>query len=221
MSKSTEIKICGIVDDICMNAAFECEVEYIGLVFYSNSPRNVSIRSAERLLLKRNQHSKIVALTVDPDDELIFKLKEKIQPDYIQLHGKETPSRCEEILKNFNLPIIKSFGINKRHDLSKLNRDYNEFCDIYLLDAPSKKLPGGNGEKFNWEILKDYKTNKNWMLAGGINIRNVESAIKITNAPAIDISSGVEIKKGIKTPTLIRDFVFKCRKVQWKYYDRN
>ena len=80
-----------------------------------------------------------------------------------------------------------------------------------LLDAPSEALPGGNGKKFDWDILKDFKSKKKWMLAGGLNIENIEKAIDITKAPAIDISSGLEIRKGIKDTKLIEDFVIKCK----------
>ena len=74
-------------------------------------------------------------------------------------------------------------------------------------------LPGGNGSKFNWNILKDYDCKKTWMLAGGLQSNNIQEAIKITNPPAIDISSGVEVEKGIKSPKLIKDFVNICRNI--------
>ena len=74
-------------------------------------------------------------------------------------------------------------------------------------------LPGGNGSKFNWNILKNYNYQKKWMLAGGLQSNNVQEAIKITNAKAVDISSGVEVQKGINSPKLIKDFVDICRKV--------
>ena len=89
--------------------------------------------------------------------------------------------------------------------------DFEDICDILLFDAPSETLPGGNGKKFDWDILKDYKSKRKWMLAGGLNIDNVEEALDITKAPAIDISSGLEIKKGVKDPKMIEDFVYKCK----------
>ena len=110
-SKLFEIKICGINDEYCMAAALECKVEYIGLVFFRNSPRNVSIDFSKRLLANRNTHTKIVVLTVNPDDDLISKIIVNIQPDYIQLHGSETPERCLEIKNEFNIPIIKGSAL--------------------------------------------------------------------------------------------------------------
>ena len=213
MSKSLEIKICGINDEYSMATALECEVEYIGLVFFKNSPRNISIEVSKRLLENRNTYSKIVALTVNPDDDLISKIKINIQPDFIQLHGNETPERCLDIKNKFNIPIIKGIGIQTRKELIDSTKKFENYSDILLLDAPSMSLPGGNGSKFNWGILKDYNYQKKWMLAGGLQSNNIQEAIKITNAKAVDISSGVEVQKGIKSPKLIKDFVNICRNV--------
>ena len=213
MSNVFEIKICGINDETCMSTAIECKVDYIGLVFYKDSPRNITIDYSKKLLYKRNKHSKIVALTVNPDDNLIKDLNKNIKPDYIQLHGNETPKRCQEIQVSFNIPVIKGVGITNKLDLIKAKDEYESFCDFMLLDAPSTNLPGGNGEQFDWDILKNYKSSKKWMLAGGLNIDNINEAIKISNPPAIDISSGVEIIKGIKNPKMIKDFIIKCRNI--------
>ena len=213
MSKLLEIKICGIKDEYCMAAALECEVDYIGLVFFKNSPRYVSIEFSKILLKNRNTRSKIVALTVDPNDDLISEIILNIKPDFIQLHGNETPERCVEIKNHFKTPLIKGIGIKTKNDLVNSTQKFEEACDILLLDAPSMTLPGGNGTKFNWDILKDYNYKKKWMLAGGLESNNIQQAIKITNPPAVDISSGIEVRKGIKSPELIKDFVRNCRNI--------
>ena len=211
MNNLFEIKICGINDEISMNTALKCKADYIGLVFFENSPRNVSINLSKELLKLRNKLSKIVALTVNPSNEFLFEIKKSVKPDFIQLHGNETPRRCFDIKKEMNLPIIKGMNVTNKLNLMKLTTDYEDICDMLLLDAPSETLPGGNGKKFDWNILKDYKSKKKWMLAGGLNIDNIKKAINITNAPAIDISSGLEIKKGVKNRKLIEDFILKCR----------
>ena len=211
MKNSFEIKICGINDQVSMKAAIDIGVNYIGLVFYNKSPRNLSITRARLLTKNRTKKSKIVALTVNPNDTILQKIKKYINPDYIQLHGKETPNRCRNIRDKFNIPLIKGIGIKKNIDLKKYIKPYAEICDILILDAPSEELPGGNGKKFDWEILKNYKSKKKWMLAGGLNINNISEAIDITKPPAIDISSGLETKKGVKDPQLIKNFVLKCR----------
>ena len=213
MSNNFEIKICGINDKLCMDAAIESKADYIGLVFYDKSPRNLSLGDAKKLLKNRNQHSKIVALTVNSDDDFIRDIEQNIKPDYFQLHGNETPLRCKEIKVKFETPIIKGIGIKNKLDLIKANQDYENLCDILLLDSPSSILPGGNGEIFNWNIIKNCEPSKKWMLAGGLNINNIEKAVKISNPPAIDISSGVEISKGIKDPEMIKNFITKCRNI--------
>lgn len=213
MSNNFEIKICGINDKLCMDAAIESKADYIGLVFYDKSPRNLSLGDAKELLKNRNQHSKIVALTVNSDDNFIKDIEQNIKPDYFQLHGNETPLRCKEIKVKFETPIIKGIGIKNKLDLIKANQDYENLCDILLLDSPSSILPGGNGEMFNWNIIKNCEPSKKWMLAGGLNINNIEKAVKISNPPAIDISSGVEISKGIKDPEMIKNFITKCRNI--------
>ena len=212
MNNLFEIKICGINDEISMNTALKCKADYIGLVFFENSPRNVSINLSRELLKLRNKLSKIVALTVNPSNEFLFEIKKTVKPDFIQLHGNETPRRCFDIKKELNLPIIKGMNVGDKLNLMKLTTDYEDICDMLLLDAPSEALPGGNGKNFDWNILKDFKFKKKWMLAGGLNIDNIKKAINITNAPAIDISSGLEIKKGVKSQKLIEDFILKCRK---------
>ena len=211
MKNLFEIKICGINDEISMNTALKCNADYIGLVFFENSPRNISIKLSRELLKLRNKQSKIVALTVNPSDEFLSEIKKSVKPDFIQLHGNENPRRCLEIKKKLNIPIIKGMNVIDKLNLMKLTTDYEDICDMLLLDAPSETLPGGNGKKFDWNILKDYKSKKKWMLAGGLNIDNIKKAINITNAPAIDISSGLEIKKGVKNHKLIEDFILKCR----------
>ena len=211
MSNLFEIKVCGINDEISMNTAIKCKVDYIGLVFYSNSPRNVSINLSRELLKLRNKVTKIVALTVDPNDDLLNEIKKFVNPDYIQLHGNENSRRCLNIKNKLNIPLIKGINVKNKVDLFRSINEYEDICDIMLLDAPSEALPGGNGKRFDWEILKDFKSKKKWMLAGGLNIENIENAIDITKAPAIDISSGLEVRKGIKDSKLIEDFVIKCK----------
>ena len=211
MTNSFEIKICGINDKNSMLEAVSSEVDYIGFVFYNKSPRNLTLSLAKSLVTFRNKKSKIVALTVNAKDEFISQINENISPDYFQLHGDETPERCKEIKSKFQTPVIKGLGIKDQDDLKKHTKNFENICDILILDAPSSNLPGGNGKKFDWNILKGYSSKSKWMLAGGLNVFNVNDAIKLTNAPAIDVSSGVEISKGVKDPKLIRNFIIKCR----------
>ena len=211
MKNLFEIKVCGINDQISMNSAINNSVNYIGLVFYKKSPRNLSIASARSLIQNRTTTSKIVALTVNPSDNFLLEIKKSINPDFIQLHGEEEPNRCKNIREKFNIPLIKGIGIENDKNIKYLIKPYQEIYNIFILDAPSKELPGGNGKKFDWKILKNFKSKKKWMLAGGLNIDNITKAIHVTKPPAIDISSGLEKDKGIRDPQLIKDFILKCR----------
>ena len=213
MKNLFEIKVCGINDQISMNTALKCKVDYIGLVFYPNSPRNISINLSRELIKLRNKTTKIVALTVDPNDDFLNEIKKNVNPDYLQLHGNENARRCVDIKNKISLPLIKGINVSNKVDLLSKNKEFEDICDILLLDAPSEDLPGGNGKKFDWDILKNFKSKKKWMLAGGLNIENIEKAIDITKAPAIDISSGLEIMKGVKDPKLIENFIIKCKEL--------
>ena len=211
MNNKFEIKICGINDEISMNAAINCKANYIGLVFYQNSPRNVSFNLCNKLLKLRNKFSNIVALTVNPDDDFLIEIKKIVKPDYIQLHGNENSIRCADIKKKINIPLIKAINVSNKVDLLRKTKEFDDICDMLLLDAPSEALPGGNGKKFDWDILRGFKSKKKWMLAGGLNINNIKNAVDVTKAPAIDISSGLEIRKGFKDPKLIEEFMIKCK----------
>ena len=170
MNSLFEIKVCGINDEVSMNAALKCKVDYVGLVFYPNSSRNISINLSRELLKSRNNITKIVALTVDPNDDFLNQIKKNINPDYIQLHGNENSRRCLDIKHKINIPLIKGINVRNKIDLVRKNKEFEDICDILLFDAPSEALPGGNGKKFDWDILKDFKSKKKWMLAGGLNL---------------------------------------------------
>ena len=133
---------------------------------------NISIEKAKSIIKHLNSSTKTVALTVNATDQFLRNIVTNLSPDYIQLHGKESPYRCFEIKK------------------------YKFVTDKIIIDSPKDHLPGGNGKTFNWKILKKGKKKINWLLAGGINLSNVSKAIKITKTKGLDISSGVEISKG-------------------------
>ncbi len=213
MKKRLEIKICGIKDDISMVKACNLNIDYVGLVFFKNSPRNVSISQAKLLTKYKNSFTKIVALTVNPNDNLLDKICQNIKPDFFQLHGDETPARCFEIKKKFNVKIIKALKVGNINTLINNIKDYKNLVSTFLFDSPLGALPGGNGTKLNWKYLNNYKIRANWLLAGGLNSLNVEKAVKISNAKGVDISSGIEISRGQKCPYLIEKFVRRCRNI--------
>ena len=208
-----KIKICGISDNYSMSTVSSLNVDYVGLVFYKKSPRNITIDEAKSLIKCSNNKTKIVALTVNANDQFLRNIVTNLSPDYLQLHGEESPYRCFEIKKRFKTKIIKAINAKSSRILNFELNKYKFVTDEIIVDSPKDYLPGGNGKTFNWKFLKKSKKNNNSLLAGGINLSNVSRAIKITKTKGLDISSGVEISRGIKSPRLIKSFVKKCRNI--------
>ena len=208
-----KIKICGVLDHHIMSTISDLNVDYVGLVFFEKSPRNISIEKAKSIVKYLNNSTKTVALTVNATDQFLRNLVTNLSPDYIQLHGKESPYRCFEIKKKFKTKIIKAISAKSSKNLNFEINKYKFVTDKIIIDSPKDHLPGGNGKTFNWKILKKEKKKIDWLLAGGINLSNVSKAIKITKTKGLDISSGVEISKGIKSSQLIKSFVKKCRNI--------
>src|SRR5690606_9834299 len=147
------------------------------------------------------------ALTVDADDAMLDAAVAALNPDILQLHGSETPSRLREIKARHGLTIMKAIGIAEPEDALKAEI-YRDSADLLLFDAKPPKsmagaLPGGNGLVFDWSLIAGHRPETPWMLSGGLNAANVAEAIRITGAEAVDVSSGVEDAPGRKNPELI------------------
>ena len=208
-----KIKICGISDHLSMSTLSNLNVDYVGLVFFEQSPRNISIEKSKLITRNLNNSTKIVALTVNATDQFLNDIVANLSPDYLQLHGEETPYRCFEIKKKFKTKIIKAISAKSSKNLNFEINKFKFVADKIIIDSPKDHLPGGNGKTFNWKLLKKKKKKIDWLLAGGINLSNVSKAIKITKTKGLDVSSGVEISKGIKSSKLIKSFVTKCRNI--------
>ena len=204
-----QVKICGLKDPMMMEAALAAGADFVGLVFFPKSPRHVEITSAIALASQARGRSKITALLVDPGDKLLDVISARLKPDYIQLHGQETPERCAEIAKNCKLPLIKAIGVSGVRDAERAD-DY-PMADLILFDAKpdpgQDELPGGRGISFDWQVLKGQKERRAFMLSGGLTPETVAEAIKLTGASAVDVSSGVERARGVKDKALIEDFI--------------
>jgi phosphoribosylanthranilate isomerase len=202
----TQVKICGLSTVETMQAALDAGADFVGLMFYPKSPRNVSLELAAKLATIAKGRATIVAVVVDADDALLKSIMSYAKPDYIQAHGSETPQRIEEIKNKCGVRVIKVIKVKDAADI-ELTKDFRDVADLIMFDpkAPKDTLPGGNGLSFDWNLLngKDYQ----FMLAGGLNPDNVTQAIKITQAPIVDVSSGVESSPGVKDAQLIAKFI--------------
>ncbi len=184
---------------------------FFGMIFYTKSPRNISIENANKLL-KISEKLNINGVGVFVNKE-IDKLKEIIEHTnlkYVQLHGSEDELYIKNI-KKLGVRIIKSISISIKDDLNKI-KDYKS-ADYFLFDYKPKKndLPGGNSKSFDWKILKSLKTDKPWFLSGGVNINNIQQILTDINPYGIDLSSGVEKELGIKDNHIINNFIRKVK----------
>ncbi|MDQ1898991.1 phosphoribosylanthranilate isomerase [Paracoccus sp. WLY502] len=204
-----QVKICGLRRPEHIEAAADAGARYVGLVFFPKSPRAVSVEEAARLVSHVPVGVASVGLFVDPDDELLDDVLGKVPLDVIQLHGSESPDRVARIKALTGLPVMKAVGLSDPSDLPALT-DYGLVADMLLVDAKPPRdadLPGGNGLSFDWRLLVGRKWLRPWMLAGGLTAQNVAEAIRLTGAPAVDVSSGVETEPGVKDEALIRAFI--------------
>ncbi len=210
----TEIKVCGIKKEDDLLRLIDLNVTWAGFVFYKDSIRNVDYNHKRLFEIARNKIG-IVCLFVNPKNEFISKIVHKIKPDLIQLHGSETPGRCNEIKKMFGIPIMKAIEV-KNYDSFKDVYEYEKIVDRFLFDSKltRQKLQGNKTDTLNWDILKKYNGSKKWMLAGGLNHRNILEAIKKSNSKNIDVSSGVESSPGVKSKELINKFIHKIRSLK-------
>jgi phosphoribosylanthranilate isomerase len=202
----TKVKICGLSTPETITTAIEAGADFIGLVFYEPSPRHINIEVAKYLTSQIPDTVKIVGLFVNPNDQTLQEVLNEVPLTMIQLHGGERPSRVQEVKETFNLPVIKALPIGNADDLRN-TENYEGIADWFLFDAQPHDLPGGNGIAFDWEIMKGFKSETPWMLAGGLSLENVIEAINISGAVAVDVSSGVENKTGVKDASKIEAFI--------------
>lgn len=200
------VKICGLTRYADVETAIMHGASYLGFIVEAKSARRLTVNQAAKLSRIAEGTVPIVAVTVNPDDALLERIADEMRPDFIQLHGDETPARAAQIYERYNLGVIKALPISSPKDLAAIHA-YD--VDHILLDAkpPKGAARGGHGKSFNWIILKDSPLPNGWILAGGLNLQNVRLAVRQTKAPIIDISSGVEALPGIKDPEKIETFM--------------
>jgi phosphoribosylanthranilate isomerase len=203
-----QVKICGLTTQAHVATALDGGVDFIGFMIFPKSPRHIEPFAARPLAEMADGRAKTVAILVNPDDELITKVLSDLNPDYIQLHGGETPQFCAA-LRSRGVGVVKAFGVSDRADLGHV-QPYLDAVDMILFDAkpPTQAdIPGGLGEPFDWAILKGYEAPVPWFLSGGLTLGNVMEAVNATGAKMVDVSSGVESARGLKDDALMRAFL--------------
>ena len=208
---SVQAKICGLSSAEALDAAIRGGARFVGFVFYPASPRHLTPERAAALVARVPERVTRVGLFVDPADAQLAGVLERAPLDLLQLHGSENPRRVAEIKARFGTPVMKAIPIAAPEDPDAAI-PYLDVADWLLFDAKPprgdpKALPGGNGLAFDWQLLGGRSWSKPWMLSGGLTAKNVAEAVAATHARAVDVSSGVEIKPGIKDLGKISEFL--------------
>jgi len=207
-----QIKICGVKNKEIAKHAIDAGANFVGFIFYEKSHRNITVKNCEQILSDIKDLAIPVAVTVNPDDNLLDDLL-RIGFHYIQLHGQETLEMVKRIKLKYDFKIIKAFGISSFKDLDVLVK-YEPFVEYFLLDSPPQAdVQGGTGKRFDWKIIKNLPITKNFFLSGGLNKDNIISAINLRKTSYFDVSSGVEDSEGIKDKQLITEFIDKAKNI--------
>lgn len=210
------VKICGLSTRETLDVALDAGADMVGFVFFPPSPRHLSLAAARDLGKQTKGRAAKVALTVDADDATIGNIVEALQPDILQLHGKETVARVRDIKRKFGLQVMKVIAVETVADLGALPA-YADVADRILFDARAPHeatRPGGLGAVFDWRVLEKIELKLPYMVSGGLDAQNLAEAVRVTRAGGIDVSSGVERSPGIKDPEMIRAFVRAARATQ-------
>ena len=204
---NSQVKICGITTITDANFAISFGADYLGFIFYPKSKRYISYDSCKEIIDVIKDKIKTVAVTVDPSDNDILEIN-KLDVNYIQLHGSETVERVTEIKNKCTSPIIKAFGINTIDDLEQTT-NYRDLSEFFLFDykPSSTEMPGGNAKQFDWSIVDKSLVNKQFFLSGGLTLDNIENAVNTGITNFFDVSSGVESNPGVKDTEKLKKFI--------------
>ena len=202
-------KICGLSTPDTMDAALAAGAAFVGAVVYPNSPRHIEPLHAATLFERARGRARIVAVTVDADDAQLTEIALLLKPDLIQLHGRETPEQAARARLRTGAGIIKALPIRTAEDFAQAQA-WEPLVDHLMFDArppEGSSLPGGVGARFDWSLLTGRAFRHPWFVAGGLTPDNVAQAIRVSGAPMVDVSSGVESAPGVKDPALIAAFL--------------
>jgi phosphoribosylanthranilate isomerase len=205
---SVLVKICGINDPTAFDAAVQAGVDWVGFVFYPPSPRSLTPEAAASLSARVSGGPGRIGLFVDPADALVEAVLRALRLDALQVYAG--PDRVAELAKQFRLPVWQALGIETEADLPA-TAGAAERLVLEAKPPAEATRPGGNAARFDWSVLRGWRAPAPWSLAGGLTPENVAAAIRSTGATAVDVSSGVEHRPGLKDPALIRAFVAAAR----------
>lgn len=197
------IKVCGMRDIENLMGIYEAGIRMMGFIFYAKSKRYIDQESRKQLFDRIPDDVKKVGVFVNESLDFVFNIISEFGLDYAQLHGNESPSYCSKVQNRCK--VIKAFSVDNDFDFSTCDAYQN--CDYLLFDAKGKKY-GGNGIKYNWELLKNYKLEKPFLLSGGIGPQDVDKILGFEHPKmvGIDVNSGFESEPGLKNIEVIKSF---------------
>jgi phosphoribosylanthranilate isomerase len=204
---SVEAKICGLSTPETVDAAVRFGARFVGFVTYPKSPRHISTETMRALGARVPKTVTRVGLFVDPDDALLDEKLATGALDLLQLHGSETPERVAEIRRRTGKPVMKVIKVGAPADIERGIDAYAGVADRLMFESAEGALPGGNATSFDWTFLAGRAVPLPWLLAGGLTPGNAAEAVRVTGASALDVSSGVESSRGVKSVDLIRAFL--------------
>ena len=205
--KNLRLKICGLRDNI--EDVVRLEPDYAGFIFYERSPRYVGIDFNMPVM---PDSIKKVGVFVNESFNKLLEFTEKYKLDFVQLHGNESPELCAK-LKSSGIGIIKAFPVGKEFDFRQLD-PYEPVVDYYLFDTKTSAY-GGSGRTFDWNLLKSYDLEKQFLLGGGIGLENIDdlAQIDLAKVHALDVNSRFEIRPGLKNITSLQKFIGKLNMI--------
>ena len=198
-----KVKVCGITDSENLQEVLKTNPDYVGFIFYPKSKRYV----VDKTVLKQlDNYNKAVGVFVNEQLDIVLAISQNNNISTVQLHGHESHEYCSE-LKQSGLRVIKAFNLHDEFDFSQL-KPYLSCVDYFLFDTKGNEH-GGNGVKFNWNILNDYNLNVPFFLSGGISGRDVDNIQKLSHPKlyGVDINSGFETSPGIKDAQTVDRFI--------------
>ena len=209
---TAQVKICGLTRSSDVETALRCGADFLGFIVEAKSKRRISAAHAAEIAGPAKGIVPCVAVTVNAPDDLLAQIMTVMSPDYIQCHGDETPEQLAAIAKQYGVKTIKAIAIESAADMRRAEQ-YAGIADLILYDAkpPFGQARGGHGLAFDWTLLAHNPHPKMFALAGGLTPENVAEAITRTNAPIVDVSSGVETAPGLKDASKIKSFIEAAR----------
>jgi phosphoribosylanthranilate isomerase len=204
---TVQVKICGINDATAFDAAIAAGADWVGFNFFPPSPRYITPAGAKGLSARSPGGPQRVGLFVDPTPEAIAATLDTVRLDILQLYGAFDLSRLRN---RFGLLVWRAVGVESAADLPAAAHG----ADRLVVEAKPPRgatRPGGNAARFDWSLLRGWRAPAPWILAGGLTVKNVTEAIRVTGTSAVDVSSGVERAPGVKDPVLISVFIANAR----------